>query len=208
MAHDMTAEEFTLRRAAVLLSALIYWGGVWIQARRIRKRIGRAPNLKPRGPKEKLLWVGWFLVIAVWMGQAFIVAINESWPILRMYPFGLSPAGLVIGLLLLLAGYGGTLWCYVAMGNAWRIGINRKEKNELVTEGPYKTIRHPIYLFQIVMLAGVAFLLPTLLSISILLIHLVCVLIKASDEENYLRTVHGQLYVDYLSRTGRLLPRL
>jgi protein-S-isoprenylcysteine O-methyltransferase Ste14 len=94
------------------------------------------------------------------------------------------------------------------MGNAWRIGINPGEKNLLVTAGPYRTIRHPIYLFQVVMLAGVVLLLPTLCSMLILAIHLVCVLIKACDEESYLRDVHGQEYEDYLARTGRLLPKL
>ena len=39
-------------------------------------------------------------------------------------------------------------------------------------------------------------------------LHLICALIKAVDEENYLKTVHGQTYLDYMARTGRLLPRL
>ena len=105
------------------------------------------------------------------------------------------------------AGYAGTLWCYAAMGNTWRIGINRREKNPLVTQGPYRVVRHPIYLFQIVMLVGVLLLLPTVLSVSILVIHLLCVLAKSSDEESYLLTVHSDEYRDYLARTGRLFPK-
>jgi len=46
------------------------------------------------------------------------------------------------------------------------------------------------------------------LSAAILLFHLLCVLIKAADEEAYLLKAHGQTYSDYLSRTGRLLPRV
>jgi protein-S-isoprenylcysteine O-methyltransferase Ste14 len=69
-------------------------------------------------------------------------------------------------------------------------------------------VRHPIYLFQIVMLAGAALLLPTVLSLLALILHVVCVWIKAADEEAYLLTVHGDIYREYLSRTGRLIPRL
>jgi protein-S-isoprenylcysteine O-methyltransferase Ste14 len=204
----MTTEELQLRRIVVSASGLIYWGGVWIQARRVRKQIGRSPNLKPRGLKEKTLWLGWFVVIAVWVGQAFLVGEETSKPSLRLLPWLLHPSGLVLGVALVVLGYACTLWCYAAMGNTWRIGINAKEKTTLVRRGPYRHVRHPIYLFQIVMLAGVALLLPTPASFFILALHCICVLSKAADEEKYLTTVHGEAYRDYLSRTGRLFPRL
>jgi protein-S-isoprenylcysteine O-methyltransferase Ste14 len=94
------------------------------------------------------------------------------------------------------------------MGSAWRIGINAKEKTTLVRSGPFQHVRHPIYLFQIVMLAGAALLLPTATSCFILVLHCICVLLKAADEEKYLASVHGDAYRDYMSVTGRLLPRL
>ena len=203
----MTAEEPFLRKAVVFASALVYWGGVLLQARRVRRHIGRSPNLKPRGLKERLLWVGWFLVISAWLGQPFLIRGEGSSPLIRLEPSLLSPATLIAGLVLVLAGYACTHWCYVAMGNQWRIGINHKERNPLVTRGPYRRVRHPIYLFQVVMLAGVALLLPTVLSFAVLLVHLVCVWIKATDEEKYLLGIHGEEYRAYLDRTGRLLPK-
>ena len=203
----MTADELSLRRAVVCASAFIYWGGVWLQARRVRKQIGHSPNLKPRGPKEKLLWLGWFLVILVWMGQPWLVGGSVLKPALDFFPVLLHPVSLALGLALVVLGYAGTLWAYAAMGNTWRIGINAKEKNALVSHGPYRWVRHPIYLFQIVMLAGTALLLPTPASFAVLATHYFCVRIKAGDEENYLTRVHGEGYRDYLSRTGRLFPR-
>jgi len=204
----MTNEELFWRRAIVSASAIIYWVGVWILARRVRKQIGRSPNLKPRGPKEKTLWVGWLLVILVWLGQPLVVSTENAWPGVAFFPALLNPPLLVTGIALVVAGYAATLWCYAAMGNTWRIGVNAQEKTTLVERGPYRWIRHPIYGFQLVMLAGAALLLPTVLSFTILALHLVCALIKAVDEENYLKTVHGQTYTDYMARTGRLLPKL
>ena len=200
----MTTEEFFLRRVLVSGFAFVYWAGVLVQARRVRRHIGRSPNLKPRGTKEKLLWLGWLLVIVIWMSQAWLIA---KVPGAQLLDALLSHAGLIAGAALTVAGYAGTLWCYAAMGDSWRIGINSGEKNALVNCGPYRFVRHPIYLFQIVMLAGGVLLLPTILSCVILLLHLVCVLIKAVDEETYLLSVHGDAYGDYMARTGRLFPK-
>jgi protein-S-isoprenylcysteine O-methyltransferase Ste14 len=204
----MAAEELPLRRIVVCASGVIYWCGVWIQGRRIRRRIGRSPNLKPRGAKEKALWFGWFAVILVWLGQPLLVGASESRQPLVLFPALLHPTSLVLGLALMVLGYAGTLWSYAAMGDTWRIGINPKEKTTLISRGPYRWVRHPIYLFQVVMLAGAALLLPTPLSFGILAVHYVCVLIKAGDEEAYLATAHGEVYCDYLARTGGLFPRL
>ena len=204
----MNSDELLCRRIVVGGAALIYWAGVFIHARRIRKRIGYSPNLKPRGARERLLWAGWMLVVVAWIGQPLFVGGNSRLPGFQIGESLLLPITLVAGLALTVGGYLATLWCYRIMGNAWRIGINRQEKNQLVTQGPYRWIRHPIYAFQAVMLTGGILLLPTLCSVAILLIHLGCVLAKARDEETYLLTVHGDVYRDYLSRTGRLFPKL
>ena len=105
-----------------------------------------------------------------------------------------------------IAGYAGTLWCYVAMGNAWRMGVNRTEKTTLVTRGPYGFVRHPNYLFQVMMVAAIPLLLPSALAFAALAIHLLCVRTKAVDEESHLRTLLGRPYADYCARTGRWLP--
>lgn len=87
------------------------------------------------------------------------------------------------------------------------MGVDKTERTVLVTRGPFQLTRHPIYLFQVLMLAGTALLLPTLLSGVTLLIHFVCVQIKATGEESYLLLAHGEEYRYYLGRTGRLIPR-
>lgn len=204
----MAADELFWRRAVVCAGAVIYWGGVLIQGRRIRKRIGRSPNLKPRDARERVLWAGWMLVILLWIAQPLVASTTTSLPGLHIHPACLHPAGLIGGLALTMTGYAATLWCYVIMGNAWRIGINRQEKNQLVTAGPYRWIRHPIYAFQTMMLLGAVLLLPTICSAIVVVLHLALVLIKAKDEEAYLLTVHGDAYRNYLSNTGRLLPKL
>ena len=204
----MEIEDATLRRAVVLGSALIYWAGVFIQTRRIRRRTGRSANSKPRGIKERLLWVGWFAVIASWMALPIMAGLPADLAPFEILPVLVTRVGLVSGILLVLLGYVGTLWCYSIMGDAWRMGIDRSEKTQLVTQGPYRVTRHPIYGLQVMMLVGVALLLPTVVAFFILGLQYLCASIKARDEEAYLLTVHGEDYRTYSTRTGRLLPRL
>ena len=65
----MPADNLFLNRAVVFVSVLVYWGGVLVQARRVRRRIGKSPNLKPRGTKEWLLWAGWLLMLGYYFGS-------------------------------------------------------------------------------------------------------------------------------------------
>jgi protein-S-isoprenylcysteine O-methyltransferase Ste14 len=204
----MTADALALRRAVGCASAAIYWAGVYVQIVRVRRRAGKLPNIKPRGFKERLLWLGWFSVIALWAGQPAVVsAVDAAPPANIMMPL-LSPATLVAGLALVCLGLFGTYWCYAAMGASWRIGVKKGEKTALVTSGPYAFIRHPIYAFQAVILFGTFFLLPTPLSVAIIALQLVCAHVKAFDEEAYLVDTHGRPYADYLAGTGRFLPRV
>ncbi len=204
----MAIDDLFIRQAIVFAIALIYWAGVMVQARIVRRRIGRQPNVRPRGKREKLLWSGWMLVVLTWIALPFVVSTESSNALVHLNPDLLTRAGLYVGAALVVAGYAGTHWCYASMGDTWRMGINRGEKTRLVTLGPYKRIRHPIYVFQAVILLGVAVLLPALLAFLIIPVHLVCVWIKASDEESHLATVHGQTYLDYCAQTGRLLPKI
>jgi len=203
----MSAEEWLLRRALVCVSGLVYWLGVWMQARRVRRLIGRSPNLKPRGRKEKLLWLGWCVVVLIWVVQPLMVGRGGGLPGLGLLPGLVHPVGLWAGAALVGLGYAGTRWCYAALGDAWRIGVSSRDQTALVERGPYRWLRHPIYALQIVMLAGAALLLPTPVSLFALALHYVCVRLKAADEERHLLTVHGAAYQDYASRTGRLWPR-
>ena len=204
----MAIDDLALRRAVVFASALVYWTGVFVQIRRVRKRTGRSANSRPRGLKERLLWIGWILVVVLWIAIPLLIDNQSMSGLFPILPALAHRSVLALGLVLITAGYLGTLWCYALMGDTWRMGIDRNERNRLVTRGPYRVVRHPIYALQVLMLAGVALLLPTPLTFFILVVHYVCAWLKAVDEEAYLLTVHGTEYRAYLARTGRLFPKI
>ncbi|HVM50131.1 MAG TPA: isoprenylcysteine carboxylmethyltransferase family protein [Candidatus Acidoferrum sp.] len=197
-----------LNRAVVFGSGAVYWAGVVVQARRVRRHTGKSTNTRPRNTKERLLWAGWFCVVVCWLALPFLSMVKPALPGVAVLANLAQPVGLAVGTLLMVAGYLGTLWCYAAMGNAWRMGINRAETPDLVTRGPYRLVRHPIYFFQVLMVAAIALLLPSLLACVVLVVHLVCVRVKAADEESHLRALLGKTYESYCAQTGAWLPRL
>jgi protein-S-isoprenylcysteine O-methyltransferase Ste14 len=167
-----------------------------------------SPNLKPKTFKERLLWVSWTLIILGWTGQPLLAGRHPDSILFSFIPGFFHDSVVLPGIFFLLSGYAGTLWCYVILGDSWRIGVNTKEKTTLVQNGPYRFIRHPIYLFQMIILTGVACLLPTLFSIFLLVLHIVSAAIKATDEEAYLIRTHGDAYKSYYAGTGRFLPKI
>src|SRR5262245_52346698 len=102
----MPTEEWFWRRMIVYASGLVYWAGVIIQARRVRRRIGHSPNVRPQGARERFLWAAWFLVILFWIVQPLIATPGSVWALTWM-PDTLHWPSLILGTLLVIAGYAG-----------------------------------------------------------------------------------------------------
>jgi protein-S-isoprenylcysteine O-methyltransferase Ste14 len=120
-----------------------------------------------------------------------------------------APIFRFLGVLLFGAGLIGTLWAQLAMGVSWRIGVDPSERTELVTKGPFRVVRNPIFTAMGAAIAGLVLLVPNLVS----LLALACLAIALElhvrlVEEPYLLRMHGEIYRRYASSTGRFLPGL
>lgn len=100
-----------------------------------------------------------------------------------------------------------TFWPRIVLGRNWSGRITLKEDHELVTRGPYRHIRHPIYTFLLLALLGTALVSNTVLWYLVLAAIVVGLVLKAKREESYLTNFFGASYRDYRERTGFLLPR-
>ncbi len=97
--------------------------------------------------------------------------------------------------------------CYGRMGEHWRMDVALEHQSELITDGPFLRIRHPIYAYQALLMVCSAVVLPTWPMLALAAIHLALVDAKARNEERHLLATHGDAYARYVARTGRFLPR-
>lgn len=112
---------------------------------------------------------------------------------------------LAVGLGLFLIGLGGAVWARLNIGKNWGMPTTLKENPELVTTGPYRFIRHPIYSGILLALLGTA--LAT--SFSWLLVLGLCgvyFVYSAFVEERNLTRQFPQAYPIYRQRTKMLIP--
>ncbi|MGY5875857.1 MAG: methyltransferase [Candidatus Thorarchaeota archaeon] len=79
------------------------------------------------------------------------------------------------------------------------------ESHKLITTGPYARIRHPSYSSYFICFAGLILLLPSLVSL-VLLVGFPGYYIAAKTEEELLLTHFGDEYRDYMMQSGRFLP--
>lgn len=61
-----------------------------------------------------------------------------------------------LGLLVFVLGLGLAIWARIYLGGNWGMPMSRKTNPELVTAGPYRHVRHPIYSGIILAMLGTA----------------------------------------------------
>jgi protein-S-isoprenylcysteine O-methyltransferase Ste14 len=110
-----------------------------------------------------------------------------------------------IGLLLFAAGLGLAVWARLYIGRNWGTPMSEKVDPELVTTGPYRRVRHPIYSGIILAMVGTA--------VAVSWYWLVAVVVggayfvySATMEERYLTRVFPDTYPDYRKSTNMLVP--
>jgi protein-S-isoprenylcysteine O-methyltransferase Ste14 len=117
-------------------------------------------------------------------------------------PQELSPALYLISMLLLIAGTGFAIYAIFVLGRSISL---LPEARRLVTRGPYALVRHPLYLGEMVAIAGIA--LQHLSAWSLLLLAVAWALLfqRMKYEEQVLAQSFPE-YADYMARTARLVP--
>ena len=111
------------------------------------------------------------------------------------------------GLLCFAVGLAGTLHAQASMGDSWRIGVDSSERTDLVSRGPFRWVRNPIFSWMSVASVGLVLLVPNALALGSLVTLLVALEVQVrAVEEPYLLRTHGASYRQYASTTGRFVP--
>jgi protein-S-isoprenylcysteine O-methyltransferase Ste14 len=152
-----------------------------------------------RGPR------GWYLGLRVVLIVVLVNVIRLNWrngggPALHA-GLALSVAGLVLWA----GGLGLAIWARLYIGRNWGMPMTRRTAPELVTTGPYRTIRHPIYTGIIVALVGTA-LATSLLGLIVVVVVAGYFIFSAAREERFLAGEFPDSYPAYKASTKMLIP--
>jgi protein-S-isoprenylcysteine O-methyltransferase Ste14 len=110
---------------------------------------------------------------------------------------------LILGILLTAAGF--CFWMYVT--HYMRIHGSFSSKKELCTEGPFRYIRHPMYVSVYIMLAGIGLLFFAWLWFMLMLVFIPIWYGVSRIEENQMTDIWKEKYLDYKRKTGMFFPR-
>lgn len=112
----------------------------------------------------------------------------------------------LLGDALALAGLLVMLWARVVLGRNWSADVVLKEGHELVTSGPYRFVRHPIYSGLLLLALGWAVWRGQYAGFWGLLVVLILLWVKARFEEQLMIEHFGDAYLGYKSRVKALVP--
>ena len=196
----------------VLLTATIwtYWFSVGFMIARLRRKNRKLVGLVPEQRVERFMWLVWVPLVAAWCALPYL-ALSRTAPPLGIPEFArqvpaygiLRWAAMVVAAACLLL----TVKCWARMGNDWRMDVSVQKPANLITDGLFRHLRHPIYAFSMLLMVCSALIVPTLPMAIVATVHIVLMNLKARHEERHLLHAHGEAYQHYLRRTGRFFPR-
>ncbi|HUB35483.1 MAG TPA: isoprenylcysteine carboxylmethyltransferase family protein [Solirubrobacteraceae bacterium] len=116
-----------------------------------------------------------------------------------------DPAVRALGACLVVVGLGLAVWARIYLGRNWGMPMTLKAEPELVTSGPYRFVRHPIYSGILLAAFGTA------LAVSAYWLIVVAVLgayfiYSAQVEERLMASSFPAAYPPYRARTKMLIP--
>ena len=112
-----------------------------------------------------------------------------------------------LGLSLFAVGLGFAIWARVHIGRNWGTPMSQKDEPELVTSGPYRLVRHPIYSGILAAGVGTAVALSWMWLVAVALAGLYFIY-SATVEERYLTQEFPDAYPAYRHLTKMLVPLL
>jgi protein-S-isoprenylcysteine O-methyltransferase Ste14 len=114
----------------------------------------------------------------------------------------------VVGLAVGLAGAGLLVWASLLLGPFMVHEAAIREDHTLLERGPYRLVRHPVYTGYLALLFGSGVASQNGCVLLLWPVSLLGILTQAASEERLLAARFGPSYERYVSRVGRLVPRL
>jgi protein-S-isoprenylcysteine O-methyltransferase Ste14 len=171
----------------------------------VQRKIGRSPLVFAERTTliEAVTKRSVFLFFPLWLGG---IAVFSVWPVQTGWiEFLHIQTTKIAGLFFIYISWAFFVICLIQMRDAWRFGIDQQQTSQLIKNGFYSKIRHPIYTSIQMAWVGSFLIYPHLYFLIITFVGMVGINLLAREEEKFLKKCFSE-YEEYMKTTGRFLP--
>ena len=143
--------------------------------------------------------------LILWLSP-FVYLINPAW--MAWSKIGLPEWGRWLGVGLGLFCIFGVYWLFSSIGSGITPTSATRKEHKLVTSGPYRWIRHPLYTFGSSMFVAFGMMADNWFIAVLGVLTFILMAIRTPKEEANLIEKFGDEYREYMQHTGRFLPKL
>jgi protein-S-isoprenylcysteine O-methyltransferase Ste14 len=189
-----------------ILAALILFTGIGISSyfrRKADKESGETISRKVDGtPMMTIIRVGGLIL---WLSP-LVYLINPAW--MTWSKIGLPEwvrwLGVGIGILCVF----GVYWLFSSIGSGITPTSATRTEHQLVTSGPYRWVRHPLYTFGSFLFIAFGMMADNWFIALLGILAFIAMASRTPKEEANLVEKFGDEYRAYMKRTGRYFPKL
>jgi protein-S-isoprenylcysteine O-methyltransferase Ste14 len=188
--------------------AWVLWGVLWVVMALRAKPVARTEGLGSRLAFTLPIALSMLVLLLArrtHVGMALQAAGPPwSWLFLRFIRF--YPGVVWVGAPLMLLGTALAFWARFQLAGNWSASVVLKQNHELVLDGPYRLVRHPIYTGALLAVAGTACAIGQWRGLLGLALTACAVWYRTRQEERLMVATFGDEYRRYQGRVARLIP--
>lgn len=189
-----------------ILAAVILFTGIGISSyfrRKADRDTGETISRKVDGtPMMTLIRIGGLFL---WLSP-LVYLINPAW--MAWSKIGLPDwvrwLGVVLGILCV----SGIYWLFSSIGSGITPTSATRKEHQLVTSGPYRWVRHPLYTVGSAMFIAFGMMADNWFIALLGILAFIGMAIRTPKEEANLIEKFGDEYREYMKRTGRFFPKI
>lgn len=185
---------------SILLLALLAFVGVirtWAFYRYRREPFGRPLDQTRQSLLVRIVRLGSTVPTVLWIFT----------PSLNFAQIDLPPVFRILGMLIFLGGALLLYWVHKVMGNFFSPLVQLKENHQLLTSGPFRYLRHPMYSSVLACVVGGFFLTANWAYFLIqAVIFAILIIVRVPPEERMLLDRFQAEFEAYRRRTWRIVP--
>ena len=174
------------------------WAAYWLISARGVKPARRHESTASRA--------GHIVPLTVALALLAMPARPGTWLAARFVEPSLGPE--LAGAAITVAALALTVWARRVLGTNWSGTVTVKQDHQLITAGPYRYVRHPIYSGLLLAFAGSALASGQWRGPLALVIAGYALWRKWRLEERWMRETFGSAWSDYAARTPAVVPRI